>query len=142
MKKDRVTITVMANVTALPLAAGVVFQGDGQSGEWQEAGPNSLPVQGQHTSFQVPGPLPAHHVSPYWTTREMGRVPVISLPLRTWEQEAARLTFSLVRSLLAAPSPTVPAGVTGNLNRTTGHSYPQAASWEISPGAGSERRRA
>jgi hypothetical protein len=115
MKKDSVSIAVIANATVLPLAAGVVLQWYGQSGECQEVGPNSLLVQGQHAPFQIPGPLPAHHASPYWTTREIGRVPVISLPLRAWEKEATRLTFSLAQGLLVAPRPAVLAGVTDDL---------------------------
>jgi AraC-like DNA-binding protein len=115
VKKDSVSIAVMASATALPLAAGVVFQWDGQSGVCQEVEPNPLMVQGQHAAFQVPEPLSAHHASPYWTTREIGRAPVVSLPLLEWKQEAACLTFSLAPGLLAATGPAVLAGVTGEL---------------------------
>src|ERR1043166_167673 len=99
VKKDSVSLAVMPSATALPRAAGVVLQWDGRSGVCQEAGPNPLPVQGQHAAFQVTGPLTAHPDSPYWTTREISRVPVVALPLREWEQEAACLTFSLAPGL-------------------------------------------
>jgi AraC-like DNA-binding protein len=111
--KDQVSIAGMASATALPLAAGVVLQWDGSSGVCQEAEPYRL--TGQHAVFQVPGPLTAHHASPYWTTREIGRVSIVSLPLSEWEQEAARLTFSLAPGLLAATGPAVLSGVTGEL---------------------------
>lgn len=114
-KQDSVSIAVMASATALPLAAGVVLQWDGRSGVCQEVGPNPLTVQGQHAAFQVTGPLTEHPASPYWTTREISRVPVVALLLKEWEQEAARLTVSLAPGLLAATGPAVLSSVTGEL---------------------------
>jgi AraC-like DNA-binding protein len=95
---------VVASAT-LPLAAGTTLQWDGRSSLFQDVGPILVPAPVRLSVFQAKRPLAiAHRVSSYLTTDEIRLVPLV-LPERiAWEQEAARVTFSLDAVLFAAVS--------------------------------------
>ena len=115
-KKSNLSSVVVAGATPLPPAAGVVLQWDGRSGVCREVGTQTVWAQGSPSSFQATGPsATAPRARPYWTTGEIGLVPGVSLQAVAWEQEAARLTFSLDPALLANPLRAVLSGTSGEL---------------------------
>jgi AraC-like DNA-binding protein len=69
-----------------------------------------------YTSFQATGP-PAtdHRRGLYWETAEIGFVPPSSSQTLAWEQEAARLTFSLASVLVATTAHEIISRARGEL---------------------------
>ena len=106
---------VVASAT-LPLVAGTPLQWDGSSSLFQDVGPLLVPAPVRLSVFQAKRPLAiAHRASSYLTTDEIRLVPLV-LPERiVWEQEAARVTFSLDSVLFAAVSHGVVPEASGEL---------------------------
>jgi len=100
----------------LPLAAGTTLQWDGSSSIFQDVGPILVLAPVRLSVFQAKRPLArAPRVSSYLTTDEIRLVPLV-LPERiAWEQEAARVTFSLDSVLFAAVSHGVVPEASGEL---------------------------
>jgi AraC-like DNA-binding protein len=79
-------------------------------------GPSRCSTPMPPSAFQAKGPpATAHRARPYWTTAEIGRVPVVSLQAIVWEQEAAGMTFDLNPVLLTDFAPEVIPSTTGEL---------------------------
>ncbi len=93
---------VVASAT-LPLAAGTTLQWDGRSSMFQDVGPVLVSAPARLSVFQAKEP-PAivRRVSSYLTTDEIRLVPLVPPQRIAWEQEAARVTFSLDLVLFAA----------------------------------------
>jgi AraC-like DNA-binding protein len=100
----------------LPRAAGTPLQWDGSSSIFQDVGPALVPAPVRLSVFEAKRPLArAPRVSSSLTTEEIRLVPLI-LPERiAWEQEAARVTFSLDAVLFAAVSRGVVPAARGEL---------------------------
>jgi len=100
----------------LPLAAGTTLQWDGRSSIFEYVEPTLVPAPVRLSVFQAKRPLArAPRVSSYLTTDEIRLVPLV-LPERiVWEQEAARVTFSLDAVLFAAVSHGVVPEASGEL---------------------------
>jgi AraC-like DNA-binding protein len=111
-----VSIAVVARATPLPQTAGATLHWDGRSGVCRDVGPHTLLEHVQPSTFQVKGPpTPAHRARLYWTTGEIGLVPVFPPQAIVWEKAAALMTFSLDPLLLADTSYAVLPGATGEL---------------------------
>jgi AraC-like DNA-binding protein len=115
-KKNSASKVVIVNTTPLPPAASVTLQWDAGSGECHAAGPPHSSAQEQSSAFQATGPpVIDPSARPYWRTGEVRLVPALSLQVIGWEQEAARVTFSLDPALLADTAHAMRAGATGEL---------------------------
>jgi AraC-like DNA-binding protein len=89
--------------SATLLAAGTTLQWDGSSSLFQDGGPTLVPTPARLSVFQAKGALVrAPRVSSYLMTDEIRLVPQASPERIAWEQEAARVTFSLDPVLFAA----------------------------------------
>jgi hypothetical protein len=100
-QEGRVSRAVMVSATPLPQAAGSMLHWDGRSGVCRDLGPPTCSAPGQWSSFQAQGPpATGDGTRPYWTTGAIGLVPSLFPQAIEWEQEAARVTFSLDPVLL------------------------------------------
>jgi AraC-like DNA-binding protein len=100
-QEGRVSRAVMVSVTPLPQAASSMLHWDGRSGVCRDLGPPTCSAPVQRSSFQAQGPPAAGDgTRPYWTTGAIGLIPSLFPQAIEWEQEAARVTFSLDPVLL------------------------------------------
>ncbi|MGE0826579.1 MAG: helix-turn-helix domain-containing protein [Candidatus Binatia bacterium] len=113
-KKSSRSGVVAAGGTPLSSAAGSTLQWNAKNGRCHDGEVNT--PSAERSVFQATGsPLTKFFPSPCWTTGEIEFAPGLSLQAVTWEQEAARATFSLASALLRHIVHAVPAGVTGEL---------------------------
>jgi AraC-like DNA-binding protein len=107
---------VMVSATPLPQEAGATLHWDGRSGVCRVVGPPTCSGPAQRSSFQAMSqPATGNGARPYWTTSEIGLVPSLSPQAIAWEQEAARVTFSLDPVLLTETARGVIPKATGEL---------------------------
>jgi AraC-like DNA-binding protein len=118
----------------LPLATGTLLQWDGSSSIFQDVGPTLVPAPVRLSVFQAKRPLAiAPRANSYLTTDEIRLVPLV-LPERiAWEQEAARVTFSLDAVLFAAVSHGVVPEARGELVWVLGREPTDSALASVHP---------
>jgi AraC-like DNA-binding protein len=106
---------VMVSATPLPQAAGATLHW-GRSGVCRDVVPPTCSGPGQRSSFQAMGqPVTGDGARPYWTMGAIGLVPSLSRQAIAWEQEAARVTFSLDPVFLTETARGVIPKATGEL---------------------------
>jgi len=98
---EKAEVTVASAM--LPLTVGTTLQWDVRSSMFENVGPTLVPAPVGLSAFQAKGSLAsAPRVSSYLTTDEIRLGPLVTPERVAWEQEAARVTFSLDSVLFAA----------------------------------------
>ena len=107
---------MMANAPPFPQTAGATLNWNGSSGACGEMASQALSTRARRPSFRIKGrPTQGNRRRPYWTTREIERVPAIPSQAIVWEQEAILMAFSLPPALLAPTAYTMLPGSTGEM---------------------------